>query len=421
MPATPFASRSAVVGCILVFVLLSAGCGGEESATGFQAVDSAEVQIDRSPSPLWTEDEGWTIADTPRGRIGAREGDPAHELFRVYDATRFADGRIVVGNSGTSELRYFDAGGDHLRTVGGRGEGPGEFAEFSAIRFCHLADGRLLASDGGNGRIHVFESGGEFVETSRIEAVGEGGSANLVDCISEGEWLGVGGGGPLRGEPGDVISSRQIYFRYGPDGSLRNRIFEVESRPRLVHRVGSVTHYPFIPLAPQIVVGAAGGEIHLGQGDAYRVEVYGSEGGKMREIRWNGPERTRTSEVYDRYIELSLESIGSEEQRRRYARLYERDDLPLPDRVPAFGEPGGTAFPVLLVDALGHLWVQRYRLSWETDRTWDVFRPDGRWLGAVSAPEGLRLLEVGEARVLVHTRDDLGVELIQVHDLDRQP
>ena len=55
------------------------------------------------------------------------EGEDPYMLFGVRDATKLPDGRIVVVNAGTMELRVFDALGTHLATWGGRGEGPGEF------------------------------------------------------------------------------------------------------------------------------------------------------------------------------------------------------------------------------------------------------------------------------------------------------
>ncbi|WP_419943063.1 hypothetical protein [Candidatus Palauibacter sp.] len=59
--------------------------------------------------------------------IGTAGGDPAYELFRVGGAMRLSDGRIVVANAGTGELRVYDPDGIHLASWGGQGDGPGEF------------------------------------------------------------------------------------------------------------------------------------------------------------------------------------------------------------------------------------------------------------------------------------------------------
>jgi len=63
----------------------------------------------------------------PVAAIGGRDEREAHRLHWAESALRLSDGRIVVGDVGSQELRFFDARGEHLRSVGGPGEGPGEF------------------------------------------------------------------------------------------------------------------------------------------------------------------------------------------------------------------------------------------------------------------------------------------------------
>ncbi len=71
----------------------------------------------------------------------------------------------------------------------------------------------------------------------------------------------------------------------------------------------------------------------------------------------------------------------------------------------------------MLVDATSHVWLERYRLPGDTLPSWDVIAPNGRWLGAVSIPSRLRVMQVGEDFVLGRHLDSLGVERIRVHRL----
>jgi hypothetical protein len=72
--------------------------------------------------------------------------------------------------------------------------------------------------------------------------------------------------------------------------------------------------------------------------------------------------------------------------------------IPTPEKRPAYAD--------LLVDAHANLWVGEY--PWlgpggvppRTPRFWTVFDPEGRMLGRVDVPEGVRLLEVGGDYVL---------------------
>jgi hypothetical protein len=85
---------------------------------------------------------------------------------------------------------------------------------------------------------------------------------------------------------------------------------------------------------------------------------------------------------------------------------------PLPERVPAFQG--------IIVDDEANVWLERYRLPWETESRWEVVGPEGRWLGQVVTPPRLRLLQVGRDFVLGRHADSLGVERVRVHPLRKK-
>lgn len=68
------------------------------------------------------------LASEPSVVIGTRDGPEADVLFGVTDAARLGSGMIVVANCGSSEVRYFDRDGRHVRTVGDAGTDPESFA-----------------------------------------------------------------------------------------------------------------------------------------------------------------------------------------------------------------------------------------------------------------------------------------------------
>ena len=78
--------------------------------------DSAGITIVENGRPFPGSRLPWRVADAPAVSIGTHEGEEGEMLFIVLDATRLADGRIVVANAGTSELRVFGADGDFLET-----------------------------------------------------------------------------------------------------------------------------------------------------------------------------------------------------------------------------------------------------------------------------------------------------------------
>lgn len=70
----------------------------------------------------------WSVSAEPSLSIGGSGADVPEDylLYGVAGATRMSDGTVVIANMGSTQLKYFDAGGRHLRTVGGPGDGPGE-------------------------------------------------------------------------------------------------------------------------------------------------------------------------------------------------------------------------------------------------------------------------------------------------------
>ena len=113
---------------ILALSLLAIGCAdtAEIAGTGLHAVieDSAGITIVENARPAPDSRLPWEFGAQPSLSIGSVESGGADELFQVSDATRLGDGRIVIANSGSAELRVFNADGSHERTWGSRGEGP---------------------------------------------------------------------------------------------------------------------------------------------------------------------------------------------------------------------------------------------------------------------------------------------------------
>ena len=79
------------------------------------------------------------------------------------------------------------------------------------------------------------------------------------------------------------------------------------------------------------------------------------------------------------------------------------------------------AFSTVLADETGHLWVREYDLPGEERPAplWTVFDPEGHVLGFIETPPGLRIHQIGEDYMLVHTRDELDIEYVQVWPLER--
>lgn len=75
----------------------------------------------------------------------------------------------------------------------------------------------------------------------------------------------------------------------------------------------------------------------------------------------------------------------------------------------------------LLGDGGGRLWLREFLLPDEQARgeRWTVFDADGRMLGTVATPAGLRVTEIGADYVLGVWKDEEDVEHVRLHRLVR--
>ena len=175
---------------ILSLSLLATGCGDTAgtSATGLGAVveDSAGITIVENARPAPDSRLPWELGAQPSLSIGSVEGGGADELHRVADATRLGDGRIVIANSGSAEVRVFNSDGSHERTWGSRGDGPGEFNADGPATVATWPGDSIAASDAvRRPRLSIFEMNGKHVRDVALNA----NPGRILDILPDGRIL----------------------------------------------------------------------------------------------------------------------------------------------------------------------------------------------------------------------------------------
>ena len=162
--------------------------------------DSAGVTIVTNEPPSPDSRLPWQFGTQPSLSIGSVTSGEADELFRVLDATLFADGRIVIANAGSGELRVFNADGSHSETWGRQGEGPGEFSSGPGT-VAHWP-GDSIAAPGGY-RVSLFDMDGNHGRDVSLDATRLG----VIDMLPDGKIFTSGSlilNPEIRGSPGLV-------------------------------------------------------------------------------------------------------------------------------------------------------------------------------------------------------------------------
>lgn len=112
--------------------------------------------------------EGYTMEFQEKVRFGSKEeSDDYLWSGNKVDFAVTNDGRILVSDNKTMDIRLFSPKGEFLKKVASKGEGPGELRALSAIQI--LEDGRLVVFEQAPGRpsrFSYFDKNFKFIESA---------------------------------------------------------------------------------------------------------------------------------------------------------------------------------------------------------------------------------------------------------------
>ena len=380
-----------------------AGCLAKASAQATR--DSAGIRIIENARPADDARLPWRIGSEPAVSIGEVFGAEAYLLHQANDATILTDGRIVIANTGSYEIRVFDAAGVHLTTWGREGEGPGEFTGLSGVE--PWPGDSVVAWNNSTWVISVFDAEGVLGRSFTLDS--EAGALEPRAVLKDGSILGRTGevvGGECR-------RSRETYELRRGEGASPVGFGTHPGQEFSVGLVEGIAVRGLLPFGRSPWEAQWGGRVILTTDDNYEIRAYDpSTGALARIVRREYEDRAPTREEIEEALEDALKRAGL------IGKFLERasrncGSLPVVERFPAFGK--------LLTDPLDHLWVREATLP-GMDRPaplWTVFDPEGQALGFIETPDGLTVYEIGADYLLGRATDEMGVESVQVWGLER--
>ena len=276
-------SYSRPVHTILLTLLVVSCDRGPDATAPMLPIDSAGVRIVESDPT--SSDATCSITEEPTLVIGDDETDERQWFSYVRGAGRLSDGSIVAADRATAEVRIYDETGRHLRSMGRKGEGPGEFDDPFQL-WVVVGDTLWVGDSMAPWRYNVFTAQGEFVRQVNLTPVFPNSSVQ---------------GGVL--DNGYSVNSMTKHARRrdftNPD-TLLVQIHDPEGTlARMPDRSsGSVKEVPDFGLFPLFQsfagVDAAGSTIVLAHGSDTEVRVLDDVFNLRTIIRWFEPDREVT-------------------------------------------------------------------------------------------------------------------------------
>lgn len=373
-----------------IFTLTALGTAGAQRASTDTIVRRADRPVHPGVATLVEEMS-----------IGVADGAEHYMLGEIADIAFGRDGSIYAFDRQVPIIRQYDAQGKFVRNIGRRGEGPGEYKSTSGL--ATLSDGRLLQWDTGNWRINVYSATGDVLPQLSTPS-GTSGSS----MASYARALMVDAGGRIvtrkmlfTREPGNRPT---VWIRFRADGTVLDTIHPVDgpTTARVSATNGPATRSDNVPFAPRrFVVMSPLGYLVAGFPDRYAFEIH-EPGKPVVSVRRDvNPEPVSRSE-------RASERRRIEESMRETNPTWSWNGPDIPDTKPFYGD--------LQVGLDGRIWVavipevsprvgsissggggagpptrSRPRVDGPPPipprpALYDVFEPDGRYLGQVQVP-----------------------------------
>jgi len=389
--------RGGFAGGVFALAVLTSCTGEAPRAQNAEVVsrDSAGVTIVETPGMVLNVELPWSVGERPDLELGGPEVSGATAFDHIEGLAGLSDGRFVVVDGGSAELRWFSASGTHLLTTGGRGEGPGEFSDprlipqfgqDSLLVYDRRGFSRVSADGNGN---RTFRLPTRQVGTPRV------GSATSVIYLSasSSEWI----------CSGTEHCRRPVYVRSVSFDSGESDTLAVFQRYRISVEEGGMTYLALSPLDQKVLVASAPVGPVLEGGPLYELHQFDTAGRLRAVYRVKDPDQRLSPR------DAMVQSAQEADDPAQWRRIYGMMDLP--EAVPAF--------QTLLVDALGWYWAELFRAGPDTRSQWLVFDSDGAAQGVVELPNDFDVRAIGEDYLLGIWTDDLDVEYVRRYSLNR--
>lgn len=397
---------------LLLPLLLVLGCEKGPGVSAAKAVvrDSAGVAIVENPLPPVSLESA--VDSAAVFSIGGGVGGAEYDLNEIRGAVRLSDGRVVVADNASGELRFFDSTGAFLLRGGRKGKGPGEFEQIMML--WALSGDTILVYDIASRRLSLFGPGGMFVRQVDLAAQGFMAPAGLLDdgtIVASGFSFNPDSMPPK----GTVFRNRLPALLIASDGSSIDTMATFEGMEVYTEEVsfgGRTFPNPMqVQFGRNTTLGARGDRVFVGDNARPEISVYDRAGTLVRIIRTAYTPVTVTETHRKAQETLNLERMGEAPLRGMPKEMLDQIEGWVRNAKYAEQFP---SFQTFLLDREGNIWIQEYTDPGEPLR-YRVYGPGGEFILRTALPGDLRPLDIGRDYVLGAYKDGDGLEHVRLY------
>ena len=361
--------------CLTMMLVLGA-CfkkGQQEAGKEYPIREELVGEVKTITNPDYPRDGVFQYAFIEEISIGSNDPNEESVLNRPVSLKVDPAGRIYVFDLGDIDIKVFDPDGTHAGTIGGQGQGPGEFS--SAVKFDITEAGQFLIFDGMSLRIMILDSTGHEISSFKVEGYGRDiahGPNNDI-YFSRSILPEVNVIGEER-----IIQQRKHLYRVDMEGNLLHDFGEmpgIKSRLKVTSKTTSTSvtspdaYTTIWTVSPQ-------GILFTGYNENYRIDAYDAEGNLLFKF---GRDFTR-----QKHPGFKPGSVAPEFYPAFYSRYY-------------------------CFDEGGNLWLLQYTEEGVEHSVYDVFSAEGIYIKQTIVPHRILQIRNHRAYGIVVTEEEFRV------------
>jgi hypothetical protein len=375
--------KAALIVIVLAAIMIFPDCRGRDKTAG------GEIKQPSYPVTIETVEGVKTVRnpDFPKEgvvryalqeelTIGGESGGTESVLNRPIYLNLNSQGNIFVMDWGDVDIKVFDPTGKMLRTIGKKGQGPGEFDIPSS--FVISPDDRIFLLSGRQYQISILDHMGTYLSGFKVEGFCQALGVDRNHRVYYSQLLTPE---PTITEEYQKIENKMALFRTDAEGKERVKLGEyrdfiqMRKAAKIKEGVSSMSSTSREAYRTCWLVGPDD-RVYLGYNKDYLLDVYDPE--------WK-----------------LLFRFGRQFTPVRHPGY--KPDMGHPEFYPAFSDWHK------FFDEKGNLWLEQYVEEGVKDHVYDVFSPDGIYMRQVCVPETLYLVREDKAYSLVRTEEEFVV------------
>jgi hypothetical protein len=304
--------------------------------------------------------------------------------------TVLEDGTIVIADGLEHSVRFFNEAGVLVRSVGRKGEGPGEFNHIGWIGQCGTDS--VFIWDPELKRMTLIDAAGTVVTSYRVPDDPTLAAGSIFTCSRDGVFAVVG-------TPSNIASVTEHYSA---------PLWLADTRGVIIRELGDVLAFEGRPLGRVTSIAVSNTQVYVGTKDSLYVDVYERDGNQHLQLIVADSLRAPSTRHYELAIDVQVARLGSVDDRRMLKEYMLRQ--PMPEWMPPYSD--------LFVDPADMLWVQ-LSLAGDPDTWLRVFSSAGDVVATVRLPFFMRVFEIGPHHLLSAYDDDNGEPHVALFRIQR--